>query len=286
MLKTLKNYSELVAFQHTIFSASFILIAMIVAARGFFGFKILALCAVALISARNFAMAFNRYADVKFDAANPRTKSRPSVDGRISRGAILAFVALNAAIFVGVSALINPLALALSLPFLAILAAYSFFKRFSALAHFVLGLSLSLAPIAGVVAVLGAIPLWSAFLSIGVAFWVAGFDLLYSLQDIEFDQKNGLFSVPAHYGARFALNLSRICHILAAIFWLFFVLESGGGAFSFAGFALSCLMLAYEHYLVNKDFLNIPRAFFQTNGYLGFVFLAFIVLDFALGFAL
>lgn len=285
LIRKIHDFSELVAFKHTIFSSTFILIAMIVAAReshGWFGWRVLILCALALIFARNFAMAFNRLIDAKFDAQNPRTQSRPSVDGRISRAALFAFIALNALGFIGVSYFINALALALSLPFLAILGVYSYFKRFSALAHFVLGISLALAPIAGVVAVLGEIPLWSAFLALGVAFWVAGFDLLYSLQDIEFDKRQNLFSIPSRYGAKATLLISRICHILAALFWLLFVRESNSGIFALIGLFAAIAMLIYEHYLVRKDFLNIPRAFFQTNGYLGVIFLIFIIADNAL----
>lgn len=279
MLKHLKNLSELVVFKHTIFSSAFILIAMVVAAKGWFGFEILLLCALALISARNFAMAINRYVDIDIDKQNPRTKFRPSVDGRISPFSILCFAIINAILFVIVSYFINNLAFILSLPFLFILGIYSYFKRFSTLAHFILGISLSLAPIAGVIAVLGYIPLWSVFLAIGVMLWVAGFDLLYSLQDMEFDREKGLFSIPAIYGAKNTLIISRICHIFACLFWLLFVVYSNGGIFAYIGLIFATIMLFYEHYLVRKDFLNIPKAFFQTNGYLGFIFLFFIILD-------
>lgn len=277
----IRDFAQLVAFSHTIFSSSFMLIAMIVAAQGFFGFKILFLCALALITARNFAMAFNRLIDAKFDALNPRTKHRPSVDGRIGKNELIIFTLINAFGFIAVSFFINNLALYLSVPFLLVLGAYSYFKRFSSSAHFVLGISLGLAPIAGAIAVSGAIPLWSVFLSFGVLFWVAGFDLLYSLQDIDFDKKHNLFSLPSVYGADFTLKISRICHFLACIFWTCFIIFANLGIFAFAGLISAIFMLIYEHYLVNKDFLNIPKAFFQTNGYLGFVFLAFVALDFA-----
>lgn len=283
---SLKNFGELVVFKHTIFSSTFLLVAVTVAFTqisstinaGFIA-KTLILCALALIFARNFAMAFNRFCDTKFDAINPRTSSRPSVDGRISPNALLGFTIANALGFIATSFFINTLAFALSLPFLLIIGAYSYFKRFSALAHFVLGISLALAPIAGVVAVMGAIPLWSVFLSLGVAFWVAGFDLLYSLQDIEFDKANGLFSIPSVYGLKATIFISRFSHIMAVIFWALFARDSGGGIFAYLGVISAFAMLIYEHYLVAKDLLNIPKAFFQTNGYLGVVFLAFILLD-------
>ena len=279
MLKKIKDFLELVAFEHTIFSSAFILIAMIVASNGWFGFKVLIFSSIALISARNFAMAFNRYVDIRFDSLNLRTKNRPSVDGRITKKSLIFFIIFNALVFILISYLINSLAFYLSLPFLFILGIYSFFKRFSVLAHFILGLSLGLAPIAGAIVVLGEIPFWCVALAFGVLFWVAGFDLLYSLQDIDFDRENFLFSVPSKYGTKTTLLISRISHILACLFWLVFVYYSSGGLFAYIGVLASILILLYEHYLVRTNLLNIPKAFFQTNGYLGIVFLIFIILD-------
>lgn len=284
LFKNLKNFSELVVFEHTVFSSAFILISMIVASvelnhQVWFGFKTLFLCALALISARNFAMGFNRYCDREIDIKNPRTDKRPSVDGRISPLGMMIFCIINAFIFIGVSFLINHLAFYLSVPFLIILGGYSYMKRFSSLAHIVLGISLGLAPIAGVIAVMDYIPLWSLFLSIGVVFWVGGFDLLYSLQDIEFDKKFKLYSIPAIFGERKTLLISRLFHILAVVFWGAFVYASNGMIFAYIGLFISMLMLIYEQYLVSLDFKNIPKAFFVTNGYLGFVFLIFILID-------
>ena len=279
MLKKIRDFLELVAFEHTIFSSAFILIAMIVAANGWFGFKVLIFSSIALISARNFAMAFNRYVDIKFDKNNPRTKNRPSIDGRITKKSLIFFIVFNALVFILISYFINSLAFYLSLPFLFILGIYSFFKRFSVLAHFILGLSLGLAPIAGAIVVLGEIPFWCVALAFGVLFWVAGFDLLYSLQDIDFDRENFLFSLPSKYGTKTTLFISRISHILACLFWLVFVYYSSGGLFAYIGVLASILILLYEHYLVRTNLLNIPKAFFQTNGYLGIVFLIFIILD-------
>ena len=191
----MKKYLELVKFSHTIFSIPFILIAMIVGADGWFGWKLLILGILAAVSARNFAMAVNRLVDKDIDAKNPRTKDRPSVTGEVSEREMIIFIVANALIFIGVAYLINDLAFKLSIPILIILAAYSYFKRFSEFAHLVLGAALGLAPIAGAVAVTGTIPCWSVFLAFGVMFWVAGFDILYSLQDMEFDKKEGLFSI-------------------------------------------------------------------------------------------
>jgi len=279
IIKKLKDFNELVMFKHSIFSLPFIFIAMIVAADGWFGSWLFFMGILAAISARNFAMGVNRYADRDIDSHNPRTASRPNVDGRLDAMSILIFTLVNAFVFVAVAYMINPLALNLSIPILFVLGSYSYFKRFSSLAHIVLGISLGLAPIAGVVAVEASIPAWSVILSLGVIFWVAGFDLLYSLQDIEFDKENNLHSIPSRYGAEATLFISSLFHMLSVIFWALFAWIAGLGIFAFMAVILSGLFLSYEHYLVRKDFTKIDRAFFTVNGYLGIMFLAMIILD-------
>jgi len=275
----LHDFNELVMFQHSIFALPFIFVAMIVSAKGWFGLPLLVLGILAAVSARNFAMGINRYADRDIDAKNPRTQGRPNVDGRLDAPAILLFSVVNALVFIIVAYLINDLALKLAVPILLILGSYSYFKRFSELAHVVLGLSLGLAPIAGVVAVEAAVPQWSVLLALGVLFWVAGFDLLYSLQDIEFDKLHGLHSVPSVYGAKATLFISTLFHLNTVLFWWMFVWAADLGLFAWLAVVVSALMLGYEHYLVRKDFTKIDRAFFTVNGYLGIVFLALIILD-------
>ncbi|MFT7861020.1 MAG: menaquinone biosynthesis prenyltransferase MqnP [Sulfurimonas sp.] len=275
----LKDFNELVMFEHSIFSLPFIFIAMVVAANGWFGFGLLFLGAFAAVTARNFAMGVNRYADRDIDADNPRTANRPNVDGRLDASSILIFIGVNALAFIVIAYLINPLAFKLSIPILAVLASYSYFKRFSSMAHIILGVSLGLAPIAGVIAVSAEIPLWSVLLSLGVIFWVAGFDLLYSLQDMEFDVMQGLHSIPSKYGAESTLFISAIFHGLAVLFWLLFVWAADLGVFAVAAAVGSGFVLAYEQKLVRKDFTQIDKAFFTVNGYLGIAFFIFIVLD-------
>ena len=277
-MEKLSNFSELVMFQHSIFSLPFIFIAMLVAADGWFGWKLLFLGALAAVSARNFAMGVNRYLDRDIDVLNPRTKNRPSVDGRVSEKSMQLFIAGNALLFIVTAYFINTLALALSVPILIVLGAYTYFKRFSASAHLILGVSLGLAPIAGAVAVLGTIPLWSVYLAVGVMFWVAGFDLLYSLQDIEFDRENGLHSIPAKLGVKKTMMISRFFHLLAVVFWGLFVAPSGIGSYGVLAVIVSALLLGYEHYLVLDNPQKIDKAFFTVNGYLGFVFLVFVVI--------
>lgn len=278
-INKIKDFNELVMFEHSIFSLPFIFIAMIVAADGWFGITLLIFGVLAAVSARNYAMGVNRYADRDIDAKNPRTSGRPNVDGRLDSYSILIFIFVNAFIFVAVAYMVNQLAFYLSFPILLILGSYSYFKRFSSLAHVVLGLSLGLAPIAGVVAVSATITPWSVILSLGVIFWVAGFDLLYSLQDIDFDKQNDLYSIPSRYGSDATLFISAIFHALSVIFWALFVWITSLGFFAYLAVIASAVMLAYEHKLVRADFTKINRAFFTVNGYLGIVFFFLIVID-------
>ena len=275
----MKKYLELVKFSHTIFSIPFILIAMVVAANGWFGWKLLVLGILAAVSARNFAMAVNRYVDKDIDAKNPRTQDRVSVTGEVSDDEMKLFIIANALIFIGVAYMINDLAFKLSIPILIILGGYSYFKRFSEFSHLVLGLSLGLAPIAGAVAITNSIPCWSVFLAIGVMFWVGGFDILYSLQDMEFDKKEGLYSIPSRISQEGAIFISSMFHILSVVFWALFVAYAHLGFFAWVAVIASAFMLYYEQTLVRKDYKNIPKAFFDVNGYLGIIFLILIILD-------
>ena len=275
----IKDFNELIMFKHSIFSLPFIFIAMIVAADGWFGFYLLFMGVLAALSARNFAMGVNRYADRDMDAKNPRTLNRPNVDGRLDSFTIMAFIIVNAIAFVVVAYMINDLAFKLSVPILIILGSYSYFKRFSSMAHIILGISLGLAPIAGVVAVSSEVTAWSVLLSLGVIFWVAGFDLLYSLQDMQFDKDNGLHSIPSKYGADSTLLISAIFHLLTVIFWAMFVWVALLDIYAIMAVVLSAFMLSYEHYLVRKDFTKIDRVFFTVNGYLGIAFFILIILD-------
>lgn len=280
----LKDISDLIVFKHSVFALPFIFTAMIVSSKAingsmWFGFKLFIFGLLAAVSARNFAMAFNRYADRDIDKYNPRTANRPSVDGRIGAKNMQLFIALNALIFIVVAYMINDLAFYLSVPILIILGGYSLFKRFSPYAHLVLGVSLGLAPIAGVVAIQESIPMWSVLLSIGVMYWVAGFDLLYSLQDMEYDKANGLFSIPSRFGQDATFFISRLFHAQTVLFWLLFVINAELGFFAYVGVVVAAVVLFFEHRIVLKDFSKIDRAFFTLNGYLGVIFFVLIFLD-------
>lgn len=279
ILAKLKHLSELVALSHTVFSLPFILIAMVVASRGLPSLSLLLLAVLAAFFARSFAMGVNRFADRKFDAKNPRTASRPSVDGRVSVSTQLFFIAFNGLGFIVVSSLINSLAFKLSFVFLPILATYSYFKRFTFAAHLMLGLSLALAPIAGEIAVSESVSLWNLCLAAGVLFWVAGFDIFYALQDIEFDKKEGLYSIPSVFGEAKAMNFAASFHALTVIFWFLFVKFAALSFISISGVLLAAALLFAEHYLIRRDRGAINKAFFTINGYLGILFFALVTID-------
>ncbi|MCC8277196.1 4-hydroxybenzoate polyprenyltransferase [Campylobacter sp. VicNov18] len=283
----IKNILDLVVFKHSIFALPFLFSSMIVASKltydsAWFGFKALILGVICAVSARNFAMATNRLMDEDIDKNNPRCANRPNITGKIGRKNIWAFIILNAIIFILCSYFINNLAFYLSFPVLFILALYSAFKRFSSLAHLVLGFCLGLAPIAGSIIIMGKIHIYSVILCLGVSFWTAGFDLLYSLQDMEYDKKVGLHSIPAQFGFKTSLLIAAFCHVLAVLFWLLFVWEVWGialGKIALIGVIISGIILAFEHKIVHKNFSHIDKAFFTLNGYLSIIFFIFIWVD-------
>lgn len=280
----LLDINELIVFKHSVFALPFIMVAMIVASSiqngtMWFGFRLLFLGVICAVSARSFAMAFNRYMDEDIDRPNPRCANRPSVDGRIGRVNLALFVIFCALVFIGTTYFINDLAFYLSLPILLVLGGYSIFKRFCSVAHLVLGFCLGLAPIAGAIAVTQSIPMWSVLLCFGVMFWTAGFDVLYSLQDMEYDKSAGLFSIPSRYGEDASMFISALFHAITVLFWLFFSWGAGLGVWAYVGVIVSGIILLAEHKIVRKDFSKIDRAFFTLNGYLSFVFFCFIWLD-------
>lgn len=275
---------ELVVFKHSIFALPFLFVSMMVASNFqndsvWFGFKVLILGIICAVSARNFAMAVNRFLDEDIDKDNPRCKQRPNLNGRIDRKSVFVFIVSNALIFILATYFINDLAFYLSFLILFILAAYSTFKRFSSLAHIVLGLCLGLASVAGSVIVLGEIKLYSLILCIGIMFWTAGFDLLYSIQDMEYDRLKKLHSIPAKFGIKTTLFLSAFFHFLAIVFWIWFAYEAKLSYISFIGIALCAIILFLEQLIVRKNFANIDKAFFTLNGYLSIVFFIFVWAD-------
>lgn len=233
---------------------------------------------LAMFFARTAAMGFNRLHDAKIDRENPRTSSRAIPAGRLRPRTARSFVIISSAAFIAVSFEINQLAGWLSIPALAIVLGYSTTKRFTNWSHLVLGLALSLAPAGGWIAVSGRLDQPVLFVMAGVILWVAGFDILYSLQDIEFDKEHGLRSVPARFGPGTARIIAAGFHILAvSAFWIY-----GSSLRLGAGWEIACLLtavtLATEHYLA-KDRNRIPVAFFHLNSVIGFILLIGFLFD-------
>jgi 4-hydroxybenzoate polyprenyltransferase len=263
------RFLSLVTFSHTVFALPFALLATVLAAGGVPQPRTLFGILAAMVGARSAAMAFNRIVDRDLDAENPRTAQREIPAGAVSVTAAAMFCAFSAAVFVAAAWFLNPLCLALSPLALAIILGYSFTKRLSALSHLVLGLSLALAPVGAWIAVTGRFAATPVVLGLSVLFWVAGFDVIYSLQDEAFDRGHGLFSLPARLGARRALDLSTVFHAVSlALLYGVFVLAGGGPLFGI-GVALAGVFLVRQHALVSeKDLSRVNGAFFTANGWL------------------
>ncbi|HET6880586.1 MAG TPA: UbiA-like polyprenyltransferase [Pirellulales bacterium] len=272
MWRRLRLMLEMIRFSHTVFALPFALLAAAMAWRqGGIAWRWQDLAGVLLcmVFARSTAMAFNRLADRRLDAENPRTKGRHLPAGLLSLGAVTAFAVLCAAGFMASTLLFwpNRWPLYLALPVLLFLCGYSFAKRFTALAHFWLGAALGLAPIAAWLAVRGDIAWPPLVLAAAVTFWVAGFDVIYACQDVEYDMQAGLHSMPALVGVAKALRLAAICHLLTvlALLALPYVFPQLGWIY-LAGIAAVAVLLAYEHRLVRPDDLTrVNLAFFNVN---------------------
>lgn len=263
---------EMIKFQHTVFALPFALLAAFVVAGGIPPAIKLAWILVAMVGARSAAMAFNRLVDAPIDAANPRTATRALPAGLVSRGFVAAFTLVSIAVFVFACWKLNQLALILAGPTLVVLLGYSFTKRFTSMSHLVLGLALGIAPIGAAVAIEGVFNLKVLPLTASVMLWTAGFDILYSMQDLEFDRSTGLYSIPSRLGAKRAFILARSFHLLAlcgfvAFGWLF-----GLGAVYWLGIAAAVGLLLWQHSIVSPtDISRIDAAFFTANGILAAV---------------
>ncbi|RFZ85887.1 4-hydroxybenzoate octaprenyltransferase [Mucilaginibacter terrenus] len=279
----MKKYFSLVTFSHTIFAMPFAFIGFFLAVTTTdhkFEWQKLVMMLLCMVFARNSAMAFNRYLDRNIDAKNPRTKQRDIPAGRISPAAALTFTLVNCALFILMTWFINPLCFYLSPVALLVVLGYSATKRFTALCHMVLGAGLSLAPIGAYLVVTGAFALTPVFFSLSVLCWVSGFDIIYALQDEEFDRNEKLHSIPAWMGKVNALRLSTFLHVCSAIFILMPVFYTNVGLLYYIGIAFFCAMLIYQHLLVKpNDLSRVNIAFMTTNGIASVVFAGFFLLD-------
>jgi 4-hydroxybenzoate polyprenyltransferase len=293
MWKTARSMLELIRFSHTIFALPFALTGAALAWNRPPGFQFGQLVGILLcmVFARSAAMAFNRLADRHFDAGNPRTVGRHLPAGLLTPGAVWLFTAccvvgflLSTTIFLAYG---NPWPVYLAMPVLVFIGAYSYTKRFTALAHFWLGASLMLTPVAAWIAIRGLTELQvPALLGAVVLFWVAGFDILYACQDVDFDRTAKLRSVPAVLGVPAALRVAMGCHavMLGLLVALFFAARPDLGAIYLTGVATVAVLLAYEHWLVRPDDLSrVNQAFLQVNGVISVGLFAVVLLQLAVG---
>ncbi len=267
------DFLSLVVFAHTLFALPFALLSMVLAVPGLPTARTFFLVLVAMAGARSAAMAFNRIADREIDARNPRTSRREIPSGKVSVGAAALFCALSAAVFVLAAWQLNTLCLVLSPVALAVVLGYSYTKRVTALAHLFLGLGLAIAPVGAWIAVRGRLELLPVVLGFAVLFWVAGFDVIYSLQDEAFDRSSGLRSIPAALGARRALLVAALFHAATlALLFAVFLLARGGLLFGL-GVVAAGAFLVRQHLLVKPgDLSRVDAAFFTANGWLSVVF--------------
>jgi 4-hydroxybenzoate polyprenyltransferase len=288
----MKNYLSLIKFSHTIFALPFALTGFFIGVKQNdqgLNWQLLGLVVLCMVFARSAAMAFNRYLDRDIDAANPRTKTREIPAGIISDKSALGFVILNCILFVVCTFFINKLCFFLSPVALLVILGYSFTKRFTWFCHFVLGLGLALAPVGAYLAVTGEFGWIPVLLGFAVLFWVAGFDIIYALQDQDFDKSQKLYSVPVLLGTKNALRLSEVLHFFTALILILSsnLLHQNYSEFAWLqwfGLLIFIALLTYQHYLVKPhDLSRINLAFFTTNGVASLIFGVLTVLDLLLG---
>lgn len=277
-----KKYFSFIKFSHTLFALPFALIGYFLAIKFSiysFRWETFILVLLCMVFARSAAMAFNRFADKEIDSANQRTSQfREIPTGKITSKSALLFVIVNCVLFILCTYFINELCFYLSPLALLIILGYSYTKRFTALCHFILGLGLSLAPIGAYLAVVGSFAWLPLYYSFAVLFWVTGFDIIYSLQDFEFDKEQKLKSIPVFFGKRGALRLSRILHFFSAVFIVLAGLHAEFGLLYWIGTSLFCLLLIYQHSIVSANNLSrVNFAFFTTNGFASVIFAIFVI---------
>lgn len=281
--KTVSNYLSLVKFSHTVFALPFAIIGYFLAINftgARFNIQLFVLIILCMVFARSAAMAFNRYIDRKTDKQNTRTAIREIPAGVIKPQSALLFVIVNCMLFITATYFINSLCFYLSPVALAVILGYSLTKRFTSLCHVVLGIGLSLAPIGSYLAVTGQFNWLPLLFSFAVLFWVSGFDIIYALQDTEFDKKENLKSIPVWLGKRGALQLSNVFHIISAVFVVYAGFYAHFSVWYWIGVSIFSGLLLYQHTLVKpNDISKVNIAFFTTNGIASIVFAAFVLID-------
>ena len=271
---------EMIKWEHSIFALPFALTGAMLAAHGVPRATQIFWIVVCMVSLRSAAMAFNRWADASIDATNPRTASRAIPSGLLSRGFVGGFTLAMIAVFLLAASRLNRLALLLTPVAILVVLAYSYTKRFTRWSHLVLGLSLGIAPSAAWIAVRGSLDWRIAILTLAVMFWVAGFDLLYSCQDVDHDRAQGLFSIPSTLGVKAAFWLARFLHVAMLGLLVLLTHVFALGVFAFVGIAAVAILLLYEHVIVSPgDLHRLNAAFFTMNGVISVVYFLFVAVD-------
>ena len=280
MFQKIKHCFEMVKFSHSVFALPFALASLLFASQGFPPLRTFILIVLAMVFARNTAMAFNRLIDANLDAQNPRTAVRHIPKGLLSKEFVLIFIVINALLFIATASFFNPLTLWLSPVALFILCFYSLTKRWTHFTQLFLGLSLGIAPIGAWIAVKGTLEAFPLILGVAVMFWVAGFDLIYATQDYDFDREKGLKSLVVRLGIHRALWLSRLLHLLTVILLAALGIIYHLGLPYVATVLVITVFLAYEQSLVRaNDLSRVNAAFFNINGIIGIIFLAGMILE-------
>jgi 4-hydroxybenzoate polyprenyltransferase len=274
MIARIRTYASFVRFSHSVFALPFALVGALLAARATaFEWRRLVWIVGCMVAARSAAMGFNRLVDARFDARNPRTASRELPSGRMTPTEAAVFVAISAAVFVGCASQLGPVCFALSPVALVIVFWYSLAKRVTHYTQAFLGLAMAVAPVGGWLAAGGGLEWLPWILGIAIGTWVAGFDILYACQDVEFDRREGLHSVPVRYGVRMSLLISRILHVVTIIALAVVGVMAGLGPVYAAGVALVAGLLAFEQSLVRADDLSQVKRAFDMNGWVGVLYL-------------
>jgi 4-hydroxybenzoate polyprenyltransferase len=280
IFQKLRTTLEMIKFEHTIFALPFALIGALLANNGMPRVDQLAWIVVAMVGARSAAMTFNRIVDLKFDRLNPRTASRALPAGKLTLEFAVLFTVVMSALFVFAAAMLNSLCFYLSFPTLGVLFFYSYTKRFTSLSHLFLGFAIGAAPLAAWLAVRGEWAWPPVLLSAAVMFWIAGFDVIYSLQDEEFDRQSGLLSLPSRFGAAPALRISSACHIATVVLLAITAKLTNLGGIAFAGIAVVAAILFWEHRIIKPhDLSRVNVAFFSLNGYVSILLLITFATD-------
>jgi 4-hydroxybenzoate polyprenyltransferase len=278
--KRLRITLEMIKFEHTVFALPFALLSAILASGGWPEAPKLFWIVMAMVGARSAAMAFNRIVDKQIDGENPRTKMRALPAGELTQSFATLFTLAFAALFIGAAWKLNSLCFKLSVPVLLILFFYSYTKRFTSYSHLVLGFCLGMAPLGTWIAVRGDVRLTPVLLCLIVMLWTAGFDIIYSCQDVEFDRRKQLFSLPKQLGVRLALNVSSAMHVLMLLLLVALLTLERLGWVSFAGTMLVAALLWYEHSLVRpEDLSKVNASFFTVNGCISVLLLVAVGLD-------